>query len=180
MPVEVILKKPIAGLGAESDIVKVKPGFARNYLLPRDLAVPATRASKKQVESLQRLRAEREAAELNAAQELAGRLNKVTLTFQMQTAEGGGHKIFGSVTAADIIERLAGSGIELDKKHIELGRPLKELGEHSISVHLPQGVQAKFSVVLTNPQAAAVQEEAEESAGRKKKGPARGSKAKTE
>ncbi|MFQ3671270.1 MAG: 50S ribosomal protein L9 [Verrucomicrobiia bacterium] len=177
MPVEVILKKPVAGLGAESDIVKVKPGYARNFLLPRDLAVPATRASKKQVEALQRLRAEREAAELNTAQELAGRLGKVTLTFQMQAAEGAGNKVFGSVTISDILERLAANGIQLDKKHVDLGRPLKELGEHSIPVHLPQGVRATITVVLSNPQAAAAVEEAEEGSGRKKKG-SKGSKAK--
>ncbi|GAB4241382.1 MAG: 50S ribosomal protein L9 [Candidatus Methylacidiphilales bacterium] len=178
MPVEVILKKPIVGLGAESDIVKVKPGYARNFLLPRDLAVPATQASKKQVEALKRLRAEREAAELNAAQELAGRLSKVTLTFQMQTADEGATKVFGSVTTTDIIERLAATGIVLDKKHLDLGRPLKELGEHSVQVHLPQGVQAKFTVVLANPQAAAA--EAEEVPAKKKKGQTRSTKSKAE
>lgn len=177
MPVEVILKKPIAGLGAESDIVKVKPGYARNFLLPRDLAVPATRASKKQVEALKKARAEREAAELNAAQEIATRLAKVTLTFQVQTADESGQKVFGSVTAADILERLANNGIQLEKKSLDLARPLKEIGEHIVQVHLPQGIQAKFTVVLSNPQAAAEPAQ-EEATGKKKKGPARGAKTK--
>jgi len=86
MPIEVILKQPVPGLGAEADIVKVKAGYARNYLIPRDIASQATAASKKEIESLQKRRAEREASELKKAETLASALSKVTITFQMETA----------------------------------------------------------------------------------------------
>jgi large subunit ribosomal protein L9 len=167
MPIEVILKKPIQGLGSESDIVKVKPGYARNYLLPRDLAVQATGASRKQIENLKRQRAEREASELNAAQELAGRLSKITLTFQMQSSDGEVRKVFGSVTASEIVERLASQNIVVDKRQLELPRALKDLGEHQITAKLDQGVEAKFAVILVNPEAAAPVAEAE--SGKKRK-----------
>ena len=146
MAVEVILKKPVEGLGAEADLVKVKPGFARNYLLPEDLAVVATAATKKLVEDLKRRRAEREAAELNAAEELAGVLKKVTITFQVETT--GQDKIFGSVTTNDIANRLETLGHVVDRKKIILPKPLKGLGEYEVLVHLPMSVQGKFKVVL--------------------------------
>src|SRR5271169_4214461 len=81
MPVEVILKTKIEGLGSEADIVSVKPGYARNFLIPKDFAAPATLATKRQIEELKRKRAEREAAEMNEAQELAGKLGKLKLVF---------------------------------------------------------------------------------------------------
>lgn len=148
MNVELILKQPIEGLGAESDVVKVKSGYARNYLLPNHLAVIATKASKKQIEDLKRRRAEREAEELNNAQELASKINKMTLTFQMETSDDAGEKVFGSVTAADVADRLQKQSLLVPKKKIQIGRPLKEIGEHSVVIHLGAGVDAKLKVVL--------------------------------
>jgi len=177
MPVEVILKKRVPGLGAEADLVKVKPGYARNYLLPRDIATIATSASKRQVEELRRQRAAREASELNAAQELSTKLAKVTLTFQMQSADSENAKVFGSVTAQDIIDRLAALGHVVDKKQLDIPRPLKDIGEHTIAVKLEQGVEGKLTVVLAKVETEAKEEEP------KKKGakgaaakPAKGSK----
>ena len=144
--VEVILKKPVPSLGAEADLVKVKPGYARNYLLPEDLAVVATAATKKLVEELKRRRAEREAAELNAAEEMAKALKKVTITFQVETSRQD--KVFGSVTTNDIANRLETLGHHVDRKKIVLPKPLKGLGEYDVEVHLPMSVQAKFKVVL--------------------------------
>lgn len=166
MPVEVILKKRVPGLGAEADLVKVKPGYARNYLLPRDIAAIATTASKRQVEELKRQRAQREAAELNASQELSGKLSKLTLTFQMQSSDSENAKVFGSVTAQDIIDRLATMGHVVEKKQLDLPRPIKDLGEHSIGVKLDQGVETKLTVVLAKLEA----EVKEEEAAAKKKG----------
>lgn len=166
MPVEVILKKRVPGLGAEADLVKVKPGYARNYLLPRDIAAVATTASKRQVEELKRQRAQREAAELNAAQELSGKLSKLTLTFQMQSSDSENAKVFGSVTAQDIIDRLATLGHVVEKKQLDLPRPIKDLGEHSVAVKLDQGVESKLNVVLAKLDA----EVKEEEAAAKKKG----------
>jgi large subunit ribosomal protein L9 len=156
MAVELILKKPVLGLGQEADVVRVKPGYARNYLLPRDLAAVATQASKKMVEDLKKSRAAREAAELNAAEELATALRKVTITFQMEHGNSS-DKIFGSVTSQDIAARLETQGHRVDRKKIDLPRPLKALGEHEVAISLAMGVQAKLKVVLEAPQAVATE-----------------------
>jgi large subunit ribosomal protein L9 len=158
MAVEVILKKHVLGLGEEADVVRVKPGYARNYLLPRDLAAVATSASKKMVEDLKKSRAAREAAELNAAEEMATALKKVTITFQME--HGNSDKVFGSVTSQDIAARLEVLGHKVDRKKIDLPRPLKALGEHEVQISLPMSVQAKVKIVLEAPQAAAVEDDA--------------------
>ncbi|MDX6767288.1 MAG: 50S ribosomal protein L9 [Candidatus Methylacidiphilales bacterium] len=157
MALEVILKKPVYGLGAEADLVKVKPGYARNFLIPRGLAVTASDASKKVVEGLKRQRAEREARELNEAQEIATALNKLTLTFPMEANESG--KVFGAVTSQDISERLATLGHTIDKKKIAT-KPLKEEGEHEVQVSFGHGVQARLKVVVQVNRPAAVEEEA--------------------
>jgi len=147
MPIEVILQKEVPGLGAEADLVKVKPGYARNYLIPQKLALPATDATKRQIEVLKQQRADREAALLNEAEELARSLTKATVTFQMETHDDSG-KLFGSVTNANIAERLATMDMTIDRHKIDLDKPLKDLGEHDVTVHLPMGVQAKLKVVL--------------------------------
>lgn len=156
MVIELILKKPVAGLGLEADIVRVKPGYARNFLLPRDLAAVATQASKKMVEDLKRSRAAREAAELNAAEELSTALKKLTITFQME--HGNSDKVFGSVTSQDIAARLEIFGHKIDRKKIDLPRPLKALGDYEVQISLPMSVQSKVKIVLEGPQA--VDEEA--------------------
>jgi len=164
MAVEVILKKPVAGLGAEADVVKVKPGYARNYLVPQDMAVTATAASKKLVEGLKRRRAEREAQELNEAEELATALKKATVTFQVETSVS--EKVFGSITTQDIAARLEVMGFKVDRKKLVLPKPLKGLGEYEVLLHLPMSVQAKIKVVLEG----AVKEKAVEEAPKAKKG----------
>jgi len=157
MVIEMILKKPVAGLGLEADVVRVKPGYARNFLLPRDLAAVATQASKKMVEDLKKRRAAREASELNAAEELATALKKVTITFQME--HGNSEKVFGSVTSQDIAARLEILGHKVDRKKIDLPRPLKVLGEHEVVIHLPMSVQAKLKIVLEGPTAVVAKEQ---------------------
>src|SRR5277367_4141452 len=117
MPVEVILKTKIEGLGSEADIVSVKPGYARNFLIPKDFAAPATNATKRQVEELRRKRAEREAKELNDAQELSGKLGKVKLVFTLEAGEGQ-EKSFGSVTNLDIVFYQKKAAYEIDRKKI--------------------------------------------------------------
>lgn len=146
---EVILKKHLPHLGAEADLVKVKAGYARNFLFPKDLAAPATAASKRQIEELRRKRAEREAAELNEAQEIASKINKATLTFQMSTS-GPEHsgKVFGSVTSQNIVDRLAQQGIVVDRRKVQLAHPLKDLTTHEVLIQLGHGVTGKLKVVL--------------------------------
>jgi large subunit ribosomal protein L9 len=150
MPVEVILKTKIEGLGSEADVVSVKPGYARNFLIPKGFASPSTSATKRQVEELRRKRAEREANELNEAQELAGKLGKLKLVFTLESGEGS-EKVFGSVTSQDIADKLKEAGHEIDRRKIELPKPIKELGDHEVTVKLGSDVQAKLNVTVNHP-----------------------------
>lgn len=172
MPVEVILKTKIEGLGSEADIVSVKPGYARNFLIPKDFAAPATLATKRQVEELRRKRAEREAQELNDAQELAGKLSKLKLVFILESGEGQ-EKVFGAITNQDIANKLKEAGHEIDRKKIDLPKPIKDLGEHEVTVKLISEVQAKLTVVVNHPapkeDAAAAVETAEAKGAKKPK-----------
>jgi len=150
MPVEVILKTKVEGLGSEADIVSVKPGYARNFLIPKDFAAPATNATKRQIEELRRKRAEREAKELNEAQELAGKLGKLKLVFMLEAGEGQ-EKSFGSVTNQDIANKLKEAGYEIDRRKIDLSKPIKDTGDHEVTVKLSPDVQATLNVVVSHP-----------------------------
>ncbi len=150
MPVEVILKTKIEGLGSEADVVSVKPGYARNFLIPQGFASPSTSATKRQVEELRRKRAEREANELNEAQELAGKLGKLKLVFTLESGEGS-EKVFGSVTSQDIADKLKEAGHEVDRRKIDLPKPIKELGDHEVTLKLGSDVQAKLNVSVVHP-----------------------------
>src|ERR1700710_1924559 len=118
---EVLLLKPVDGLGAEGDQVKVRAGYARNFLLPRQIAAPVTTANRKQVEALKKRRGEREVHELQGAQELGKKLEKTSIAFAVKTGEGG--KMFGAITSSDLYDRLVQSGIEIDRKKIHLHTP---------------------------------------------------------
>src|SRR5476651_1845489 len=131
---EVLLVKPVEGLGGEGDQVKVRAGYARNFLLPRNVAVPVTKANRKQVEALKRRRGEREATELNGANDLARKLEKTGLAFAVTTGEGG--KMFGAITAADIHDKLVAAAFTIDRKRIHLHTPVKTLGKHTVKVKL--------------------------------------------
>jgi len=150
MPVEVILKTKIEGLGSEADVVSVKPGYARNFLLPKGFASPSTSATKRQVEELRRKRAEREARELNEAQELAGKLGKLKLVFTLAAGEGQ-EKSFGSVTNQDIATKLKEAGHEIDRKKIDLPKAIKDTGDHEVTVKLHSDVQATITVTVNHP-----------------------------
>ncbi|MBK8857646.1 MAG: 50S ribosomal protein L9 [Opitutaceae bacterium] len=148
---EVLLVKPVEGLGGEGDQVKVRAGYARNFLLPRNIAVPLTAANRKQVEALKKRRAVREAEELGGAQELAKKLEKTSLAFAVKTGEGG--KMFGAITSADIHGKLVAAGFDLDRKRIHLHTPVKTLGQHTVKVklHPEVSVDLNFDVVSENP-----------------------------
>ena len=143
---EVILIENIRGLGAEADVVKVKAGYARNFLIPQGKAFEVTPASLKKINMLKAKRAEREARELNEADELARKINKLTLSMILETGEKG--KAFGSITAKDIAEKLKGElgGIEIDRHIIVLERPIKDTGDHEIQIKLHSDVVAKLNV----------------------------------
>ncbi|MEC8190135.1 MAG: 50S ribosomal protein L9 [Verrucomicrobiota bacterium] len=147
----VLLLQPIKGLGAEGDTVTVRAGYARNFLLPRKIALPITHANKKQMESLLKAREAREVQELNAARELAAKISDTTIAVAVKTGEGG--KMYGAVTANDLIIRLKEEGIELVKKQLSLPAPVKDLGTHSVAVKLNSEISSelKFEVVSENP-----------------------------
>ncbi len=148
---EVLLVKPVEGLGGEGDQVKVRAGYARNYLLPRKIAVTLNASNKKHVEALKKRRAEREQTELTGAQEVAKKLEKTSLAFAVKTGEGG--KMFGAITANDIHDKLVAAGIELDKRKIHLFNPVKTLGKHEVKIklHADVTVDLPFDVVSENP-----------------------------
>jgi large subunit ribosomal protein L9 len=140
---EIILTDNVPGLGAEADIVKVRRGYARNYLLPRGKAHEVTPTSLRQLENLKKKRAEREARELNEAEELARRINKLRVTFKLETGETG--KAFGSITAQDIVTRLRNEiGEEIDRHKIHLEHPIKTTGEHEVTIKLHHDVTVNF------------------------------------
>jgi large subunit ribosomal protein L9 len=156
---EVLLVKPVEGLGGEGDQVKVRAGYARNFLLPRKIAVSLSASNKKHVDSLKKKRAEREQDELTRAQDLAKKLEKTSLAFAVKTGEGG--RMFGAITANDVHDKLVASGIELDKKKIHLFTPVKTLGKHTVKIklHADVTVELGFDVVSENPIEAAPVEE---------------------
>ncbi len=148
---EVLLLKPVDNLGGEGDQVRVRAGYARNFLLPRKLAAPLTQANRKHVDSLKQRRATREAAELSGAQELAAKLAKLTIAFAVKTGEGG--KMFGAITASDLHAKITEAGITLDKRKVHLATPVKTLGKHEVKIklHAEVSVELAFDVVSENP-----------------------------
>jgi large subunit ribosomal protein L9 len=145
MPItELILTENVPGLGAEADVVKVRRGYARNYLLPRGMAYEVTPAALRQLNGLKQKRADREARELNEAQELARRIGKARFVFTLETGETG--KAFGSVTAQDIVHRLKNEvGAEIDRHKIVLDRPIKDTGDHEVTIKLHHDVTAQLA-----------------------------------
>lgn len=160
---KVILTEKIASLGAEADVVQVKRGYARNFLVPSGKALEVTPATLRHLNQLKAKRAEREGRELNEAEELARRVNKLKITITLETGETG--KAFGSVTAKDIADKLQEElGVEIDRHRVELERPIKETGTQEISVRLHSEVTAKVSVTVKSssaPEEAAAAEGAE-------------------
>lgn len=143
---EVILRETVPNLGRSGEIVKVRPGYARNYLIPRGLAVYADRRNRRVLEHEQRLAAMRYERQKSQAESLAQRLTQTRLQFAMRAGEEG--KLFGSVTNQDIYRALAQLGIEIDRRRIHLEEPIKNLGEYTVPVHLPAGVVAHVTVVV--------------------------------
>lgn len=144
---EVILTEKITSLGAEADVVKVKRGYARNFLIPFGKALEVTPATLRHLNQLKVKRAEREGRELNEAEELGRRINKLKLTITLETGETG--KAFGSVTAKDIADRLSAElGQEIDRHRVELERPIKETGAQEIAIKLHSEVVAKLNLTV--------------------------------
>ena len=145
--IDVILKEKVDNLGAEADDIKVKRGYALNYLIPKGKALEATPGNLKQIEGLKQARAIREANELEAASKLANRLNKQRLKFELATGQGG--RAFGSVTAKDIQNSLADTDRQfrdIDRKQIILKRPIKKTGDFDVEIKIHPEVQATLKI----------------------------------
>ena len=143
---EVILREEVADLGSVGDIVKVRPGFARNFLLPRGLAVVADTRNIRVLEHQKRLVADKRERDRKQAQSVADRLNSLRLTIKARAGEEG--KLFGSVTNLDIEKALAAQGFTVERRRIRLEEPIKSIGEHALTIHLGVGVGARVTVVV--------------------------------
>nr|WP_202422990.1 50S ribosomal protein L9 [Nocardiopsis alba] len=135
----------VNGLGAPGDVVEVKNGYGRNYLLPRGFAIRWTRGGQKQIDLIQRARKARDIRTLDEAQQVAGQVGALTVRLKQRAGEGG--RLFGSVTPADVAEavKVAG-GPELDKRRIEIKNPIKSVGAHKVQVRLHPEVVATIKL----------------------------------
>ncbi len=141
---QVILRERLENLGDAGEIVDVKPGYARNYLIPKGLAYEATAANKRRLEAEGNRRAAKEAETLSEAQTQARSIEGVSLTFKARAGQEG--KMFGSITSADIAEKLAEQGITIDRRQIELEEPIKTLGVTSVAIRLHPQVKPEVKV----------------------------------
>jgi large subunit ribosomal protein L9 len=143
---EVILRDDVPTLGRIGDVVRVRPGYARNYLFPRGLAVAADRQTLRQLEHQKRVIAAKADRERKSSEGLAAKLNGLPLILRAKAGEGG--RLFGSVTKMDLERRLADIGHVIDRRHIFLETPIKELGEFPVEVEIGHGVRATIQVTV--------------------------------
>jgi large subunit ribosomal protein L9 len=141
---KVILKDDVKNVGNMGDIVKVADGYARNYLVPRGLAVEASTKNIKSIEHEKRIIQEKAKKIKGSAQDLSDRISKVTLVMKANAGEEG--KLFGSVTTMDIAEALKNEGFDVDKKKISLDEPIKRLGEHTVNVKIHPEITTNVTV----------------------------------
>ena len=144
---EVILRDHVENLGRRGEVVKVADGYARNFLLPRNLALPATEGNKKRVEKERKILETKEAEERQSAEAIASRLTALELSIARKVGEND--QLYGSVTNADIAELLKDKGFEIDRRKILLADPIKALGENKVPVKLHRDVTAQVKVTVT-------------------------------
>ncbi|MGH8891777.1 MAG: 50S ribosomal protein L9 [Actinomycetes bacterium] len=142
---KLILTQEVAGLGGPGDVVEVKDGYGRNYLVPRGAAIRWTRGGEKQVSSIKRGREVREVRDLGHAQDIRGQLERLSVRLPVRAGAGG--RLFGAVTVADIVAAVGkAGGPQVDKRRVEVGQPIKTVGAHQVTVQLHPEVAAKVSV----------------------------------
>ena len=146
---KLILTHEVSNLGEPGDIVDVKDGYGRNYLLPRQFAIRWTKGAAKQVESIKAAREAHAVHDLEEAQQIKGRLEAEPINVGAHAGEGG--RLFGAVTVSDIAEALAAVGVSVDRRRIEVGNPIKSLGAHDVAVRVHPEVSAtvRLNVVAT-------------------------------
>jgi large subunit ribosomal protein L9 len=141
---KLILTQEVSGLGAPGDVVEVKDGYARNYLVPRGLALRWTRGGEKQIVTIKRAREVREVRDMGHAEEIKGQLEKLSVSVPARAGAGG--RLFGSVTVSDVVAAVkAAGGPDIDKRRIELS-PIKTVGSHSVTVRLHPEVAATIAL----------------------------------
>lgn len=145
---QILLLKKIDNLGSEGDVVRVRSGYARNFLLPRSLAVPFNLANKKRLDALKIARAAREADELRGAEEMAGKIESLSIAIAVKTGSGG--KLFGSVTSQQLVDKLIEEGFLVEKRHLKNFSPIKELGQSKIQLQLHKDIVATFNVEVVS------------------------------
>ena len=143
---KLILTQEVSGLGAPGDIVEVKDGYGRNFLIPRGFAIRWTRGGERTVVSIKAARSTREVRDLDHAQEIKARLEGTT--FQLPVRAGAGGRLFGAVTVGDIAEAISGAGAPVDKRKIIVGNPIKSLGTHQVTVKVHDDVDATVNVIV--------------------------------
>jgi large subunit ribosomal protein L9 len=143
--VKLILTHEVNGLGAPGDVVEVKDGYGRNYLLPRGFAIKWTRGGQKQIDSIRRARAAREIRSLDEAKQIAGQLGALKVRLTQRSGDNG--RLFGSVTAADVADAIkAAGGPAVDKRRIQIRNPIKSVGDYTVEVRLHPEVNASLAL----------------------------------
>jgi large subunit ribosomal protein L9 len=145
--VKVVFKADIHGIAKAGDVKNVSPGYARNYLFPRELAFPASETALKQWETVRQGTLAKAQRKREAAQSIAEKVQATALSFVVKTSAEG--RLFGSVGRQEIIDELAKQGITLDKQAVVLPKPIKQLGPTAVTVKLPSGVETKLNVTVT-------------------------------
>ena len=143
---KVILKEDVQNLGQQGDVVDVKPGYARNYLMPQKLAILFTKQQKKSIEEAQIVEKRKLEREKGQLESVLKKVEDLNLSLKMQSEED--NKLFGSVTKLDIVKLLAENGITIDKKYIDLSSPIKTLGEHKVNIVFTKEMSGSFTLAV--------------------------------
>jgi large subunit ribosomal protein L9 len=141
---KLILTQEVGGLGAPGDIVEVRDGYGRNFLIPRGFAIRWTRGGERTIESIKAARSSREVRDLDHAKSIKARLEDTT--FQLPVRAGDGGRLFGAVTVSDIASAISGAGAEVDKRKIIVGNPIKSLGSHQVTVKVADEIEATVNL----------------------------------
>ncbi len=143
---KVILKEDVHNLGQQGDVVEVKAGYARNYLMPQKLAILFTKQQKKSIDEAQRVEERKLEREKDQLESVLKQVEDLSLSLKMQSEED--NKLFGSVTKLDIVKLLEENGITIDKKYVDLSSPIKTLGEHKVNIMFTKEMSASFTLTV--------------------------------
>lgn len=144
---KIILTQQVAGLGEPGDVVDVKDGYGRNFVIPRGLGTIWTKGGEKQVTQIRRARESRNVRDLDAAKDIKSRLENSKVRLAMRAGDSG--RLFGAVTVSDIVEAVEKTGVKIDKRRVEVAQPIKTVGQHTVIVRVHPEVSAKLTLDVT-------------------------------